>query len=439
MSITFDSSNTSGNGVLGNKRYAVDLEQWRIWAGINPLAYYDWSIGSCFDGEYPIPEVTYVQDNTITQMHESVISLAQIVRALQTAEAMVSAALDLPLLPVNETEEIPVPRYHNAEYGRVYDPAVTVFTASHRGIRRGQLVQSLELTAIPVVYTDLDGDGISEHATITTVLPSPELFDGDVRNLAIVESGSEATYNSIMPLESFRSVNYDSVTGALTITMDSWGMKQYALRGIRSFRRTWATDYCNTNGLLSDVDIYVTTLDTCDTTSEFVWHLPNTVTPSTPDINTTAPLYIAPVDAVRGTFRVLPAELDTTTGCYLPTGCTEWAGCWGEGRMPDSIVVSYVHGVDMIRRHPQLKDAICQLAASLLPVSYCRYLTILERWQFDTSITVSGARNPTSRSTIPASMQINPFGVTNGAISAWQIVSNILSEYSDHQLLGPMK
>jgi hypothetical protein len=117
-------------------------------------------------------------------------------------------------------------------------------------------------------------------------------------------------------------------------------------------------------------------------------------------------------DARKGNIQIEPATFNTVTGVW---DSTSWTECWA----PDSVMVSYVSGINMdclnncpADLDPQLARAIIALAHSNLPKGICSCDTVKRYYEYDSRIP-----KPDEGPTI-----LSPFGITIGQNIAWQIV-----------------
>lgn len=118
------------------------------------------------------------------------------------------------------------------------------------------------------------------------------------------------------------------------------------------------------------------------------------------------------VNARKGNIQIEPATFNTVTGVW---DSTSWTECWE----PDSVMVSYVSGINMdclnncpADLDPQLARAIIALAHSNLPKGICNCDTVKRYYEFDSMVP-----RPDEGPTI-----FSPFGISRGQNLAWQIV-----------------
>lgn len=278
-------------------------------------------------------------------------------------------------------------------------------------ISGGRLTRTEIASAATVVYSDEDGDGYKETATITIAGLTTEPGHGEVR---VYPSGksSDDTYW----LRYAKSVSYSA--GTLVIVMNSWLLlvpDQFdGFPSEVSFRAVDASDTSDTDIYLGTVDVYRVYNDWTSTSVEFIWEDSVTTetgvfTPSVPD---------------AGIGKIVRA--DYSDG--------EWGEkCMSASREPDMARVWYYSGmvsdafeneVDEDPMPMEIAKAIAYIAGSRLMrgVSGCSNLNRFgEHIMHDTAVSKTEGVSYFQDEAALA----NAFGTRVGEVKAWRILKSI--------------
>lgn len=200
------------------------------------------------------------------------VSLESLALAIQEAENEIKAYIRYSVAPDWEVKDVrPWPRYHRRDAYRSpyvigYDTRVdnvAVDTSYNYIIAPGQRAVSIIDEDAAVVYSDPDGDGFDELATITaaTTLTS-------VREVKIYVAGMLAAREwELRPVKS-KSIS----GGVLTITFPSWVLVNPDKRELPpTSEGEQALDLLDASNYLSTVDIYREYTDTTAVGSEMFW------------------------------------------------------------------------------------------------------------------------------------------------------------------------
>jgi len=274
----------------------------------------------------------------------------------------------------------------------------------------------------PIVYSDEDGDGLFETATITATVPSGTTSD----QLHITFVAADVLYPDT-PSIPIREASIAGTTA--TIRIDTYNLVRPILYTIPKPDSLDPTILPPTAGspFASTVDVarrYCdptgTTLDTAQ--AVFIWEstpIPpwatftiNTVTPD-PAALAYAIGRVGIRDADAGIVYLGQGVYDSTSGTW--TGRVDFSNC----RPPDRVLIRYHAGRDST----QVDMAIAQLSAANLarPICACQPSNKeLSEWQTDLSRV--GATNELY--SVPVDVS-NPFGSRRGHIYAWRTLQNL--------------
>lgn len=322
------------------------------------------------------------------------------------------------------------------EYGRnVRHGRKTVKAEFARIIAGGQRAVSAVETGVTVVYSDEDGDGFTETATVTATTSLTDVFE--IFAFTAGKSGS--------PPWIIRPARSKSITGTtLTMTFWSWQMIDpdlwEAFPTVSSLAGEIAIDLSGltetpavTDNLVTTIDIYRVYNDTTAESALFLWEPTPKGTIIGPGWGCTSASQCAACGFTTqsGCLTVdLPLEGVVTPAPGTYSADDGWTqDCFNECRDPDLVKLwyycgyegnDYRGGYDYDPLSKRWAKAIAQLAVARLerPLCNCgntKALTI--KWQMDAAMRDSGLQ-------IDPSELTNPFGTRYGEILAWRQVKN---------------
>jgi hypothetical protein len=299
------------------------------------------------------------------------------------------------------------------------------------GQRGTTLIGTATTAGGTLVYSDPDGDGFSELATITLTTTVT-----DTQEIAVFTASKSAAKEwQIRPL---KSVSISG--GSVVITLDSWLLIDPDLW---EFYPTGVTEtsgnlinISTTGNFVTSIDVYRIFTDFTQQSAKFYWERDpvanklifcsscggtgcETCTLRTQD----GCLHVRDVE--RGTVVPVPASYDSTDA--------RWEGAnWLECREPDQVKIWYYAG-DLDERYlasetnEPLSDywahtiAWLATARTKRPFCACGGSHAMQSW-----LRQDFARSGTDETfVIDADQLANPFGTTRGAIMAWQRVSKL--------------
>jgi len=287
-------------------------------------------------------------------------------------------ALPLYAYPTSGTYRLPLP----LEWLRIISP--------------GRRVATILKEEVPIVYSDPDGDGFNELATISLTVDSTDGWEA--KEIAVTPVGANADdINQIRYLTVTLSGTSVIVQGqsAWFVDSDQWNNADFI-------------DGNDASSFLAEVDIYRISTEESSTykSCEYLWQDYTSVTsyPSQDGVM----LSLRPD---IGYVLVHPATWDEDTSAYALSRFSTL-------RKPTLVKVSYLSGWPMSTRGgltPPFDRAVAALATALLP---SRVTTgaesvdgFTQRWQDE-------IREPTYR------QQSCPFGQRYGAWEAWNIINS---------------
>lgn len=321
----------------------------------------------------------------------------EIAFALREAENTIGAWLGFDVAPRWNAEEhlhMPQPfggRSSWQSYG--YRPSVQ--TSKGYVITGGQEARSLIQAGVAVVYSDADGDGYKETATITVATTVTEEDE-----IAIYYPGkSGANVWEIRPL-----VSVTIAAGVATIVARR---EQMPLESLQEAFTAESIDGDDDANFLTTVDVYRHYNDP-SVQAKFLWEN------ITCEDGTGFPLQL-------GFFNIR----DHRNGVIIPRA-GDWVAAdidftlktWAECHPPDHIHVWYKAGWE---GSPELERIVCLYALALIdrPICGCDSLNHVGLyWREDLSELVGGG----SRFQIGKRVQDNPLGTTRAAVEAWKLI-----------------
>ncbi len=347
-----------------------------------------------------------------------------IARAISTAEGLIKSELGYAVLPewtseeVNRDEQSWRPEVFPWPQQAVRGMARTVTLQNGFFIGGGQRAVAVISAGAAIVYTDEDGDGYSETATVTAATTVT-----DVNQIAVF----------------YRSV--DNPDGAASEDWEIRPIKVSISGGIATikFRRELAVIASLLLGLepqpvdgtvnanfLTAVDVYQRYTDPT-TSVRYEWR------PTASSVGCSSGACTACAYSVQ-TGCLLSVDDRNAIVSYAPAtySAGAWtAAGWSSCRAPDRVVAWYRGGYrDQSRARPYyemdriFEEAVAMLSVSLLdrPVCGCTNVaSAFEAYRYDVAQSLSNGSGSTSWQ-ISRSDLDNPFGTRRGAVLAWKLI-----------------
>ena len=336
----------------------------------------------------------------------------EIAQAIQDAESLLSDYLGYKLLPTWEVDELFRYRRRDFDRGQIQ---ITVTDKKHfisGGIEAKTAIQ----VSAAITYSDSDGDGYDETATIivaTTVT--------DVEEIALYYPGElGADEWEIRPITVTISGGNATITCRREQLVDPDLMESYSAEGV---------DGLIDANFLATVDVYRHWNDP-QKQVQFIWErYPNNCDcglNSCPMCNfSTQYGCLVARDPKLGILLAHPANWDSTDEEFDNTS-------FSVGRHPDRCRIWYRAGyrnMKFAKPHLQMdvafERAVAYLALSQLdrPLCACNsLLNFTRQWASDLSINIATEHGSTSYQFSDKVLD-NPLGTTKGAIYAWNVVS----------------
>lgn len=248
------------------QRTHLSLAQWAKIIGVNPV-HFQGAVGGSYWPDNGSCDSIWPRHSW--QVTEEWVSREDVNQAILQAETEIQALLKFPVSPqwvVEEVNQFPrtVPIRSVASRGkdlRWFDKAID--TKWGKLISAGQRATTAIETGATVTYSDADGDGWSELATITA---ATTLTDTD--QIKIYFAGTSAD-----PRWEIRPVKSKSIAGGVvTITVDSWLLIDPDTQGAYPTTSGFsAIDISTTTNFVTTVDVYREYNDSTATSATFYW------------------------------------------------------------------------------------------------------------------------------------------------------------------------
>lgn len=329
-------------------RTLLSLQHYARIMGINPLHFASGQTPGLDPQVFPITGCSKVWKKYDWQNFDAV-SLYQVAEAIYEAESEIANVIGYWPAPYwIENELIQYPKVYNneligngrnvrgehksvaSEYGKVITPGARALT----------LQGTASTTGGSLAYTDEDGDGYYETATIqfpTTVTNRNEI--------KIFFSGTDGALEwEIRPARS-KVIS----GGVVTIVLDSWLLINPDLYELPpTSDEVEAIDVSDTSNFVSGVDVYREYVDATVDSATFFWtsdrmDVNNAICPNCGIIGCTTCEYgtqggcISPRDHHTGDLAVYPASYNA--------GTSAWAGeCWSYCVEPEIVRIDYLSG-----------------------------------------------------------------------------------------------
>lgn len=368
---------------------------------------------------------------------------SEILEAIETAETRIRSYLGYSVAPRYVTETLAWPRFYDAALTRhVPIDATGRWNSVQLGEgyvqRAGVETRTLLSAAAAVVYSDVDGDGINDTATISVATSVT-----DPNQIALYFATADRFENqhgsAVSEAWRIQPLRVTIAAGTATIKGPSWLFVKPVL-----YEGTTTSDLLATTSAnyVTTVDVYrrYTDVDgnTTDTSqATLIWE----TTPCngwwccacgtasyTPTDSSADPAAIAQAiarvgirDARNGIVTPGEAALDATTGIWSNVA-------FDAGFEPDRVTVRYHAGYPLYdgQMDKRWQTVVARMAAAELSRRICACDTAnreLYRWQFD--LAQSSGNNDEAYGAISAEDMNNPFGTRRGHVYAWREVRNL--------------
>lgn len=363
--------------------------------------------------------------------YNKIISREELKLQILESEKEIAEYLGFHLAPTFVTNEL-----HG--YPKPYDPTLIgsygLNTPGH-GLsliaKSGKLLQSGARSTTPIdtatttggslTYTDEDGDGFAETATITVATSIT-----DVRELKVYIAGTSAA-----PEWEVREPRKKYISGGnLVVKFFSWQLIDPDVDGafptVEDYR---AIDITTQDYFVTSVDIYREYIDNTQVSARFFWEDTGCANCGGSGCDACALIYQDGCAIVR----------DSQLGIVVPAIATYdddngiWrSSSWTVGRDPDQVRVSYYAG-DMSQGYRDgsaidpLKEmyakAIAYMTAARLPRTICSCPGVV---QFFEDLRADMALNTSNLSHLISMRDLdNPFGTRLGEIMAWKLLGKV--------------
>lgn len=395
----------------------LSLDRFAKVAGIHPLHFNQVVVPEIAEGstcDVPILQYSWQAAGRIGRedIAEAIAQAEDMIRGAAGFLPAVDWTLDEPALSVRPAN----PLWYNGPGMDVRGQLNTVRTGLGYVWMGGQKGKSIIEAAAPIVYSDTDGDGYFETATIvaaTTVT--------DTQEIALYYPGlSGVDAWEIRPLRSVVIAG-----GVATITCRR---EQLVLPGLLETLTPGGVNGLTNANFLTTIDVYRLYNDP-SVQAQTIWDRIGGVCCTSDDCAACAFGVAAGCLTVRiprvGMVSVAPGTWDAENEGFTTTG-------WAECRSPDRLKLWYRSGWKNTslewpyrQMDPLWERAITYLAMSLLerPLCACEPLeSAFRHWREDLSHNESTPGKSSSWQVSRGKLE-NPFGMTRGALYAWDVVS----------------
>lgn len=334
----------------------------------------------------------------------------EIAQAIQQAESAIEDVLKFPPIPAWVVDDDARVYNSYSGYGCCY---VLGVRASARHVLYGGVeAWSLIEGESPVTYSDVDGDGYKELATVVV-----NTSVTDVNEIACYYPGTTHA-----PEWEIRPLRVSITSGVATITFPRHlAVVPELLESLDARGVDGAVDA----NFLEAVDVYRHYNDPSQM-AQVEW------SPSICDTSAcmvgSQTACVSPVDKRLGLLQVHAASWDSATQLWTHTYPTWWqpptrTRLWYRAGLTDSTRPRPMHDIT-----PRLERAIAFLALSMLDRDWqaCEQTRNLQaHWRTDLSKRESDPAQSTSYMMSPRLLE-NPFGTTRAAIHAWRVVQQLM-------------
>lgn len=372
-------------------RTMLSLDRFAAIAGIHPLHFNQVELPN-LEGNAQICGLPILQ---YSWQNADRVGREEIAQAIALAEDLICHHLGFKLLPTWEQEEIVAP------HGR-YTPLRTRWKYVISG---GVEAKSLIDDAVAIVYSDADGDGYDETATITV---STTVEDSD--EIAVYYPGQSGNDEyEIRPV----TVSINTTTDVATITCKREQL--VILSAQEDMLDTRSVDGQDDTKFLTTVDVYRRYNDPSNMGSIISFSGGCCATGCTQCQYASQAVCISVANARSGVVNVSPGTWDADDEHYdIAYLCT----------MASKVDLRYRagshHVSSKVRLVPEWERAITYYALTLLdrPLCRCNALSAFaDHWRQDIASRGGGTGFVTSRALLDC-----PLGTTRGAINAWRLI-----------------
>ncbi len=373
------------------------IDDWARYMAIHPDAW-----NQVFNCNVPYAgecERVWIQNGWLDQASGRIIGREDVAIAIATAEEMIAHALGFwpaPTWALAEEHEWPLP----ARGAQVAYPPIQLDWGHiiEGGIRALTAISLAEA----VVYSDEDGDGVDDTATITITAAQLTAAGADPEEIAVYWSGETEDIWMIRCLD----MTEDATTGTVTITGRRSQFVDPALWLVAD-----DIDLCVDANFVTEVDVYRRYNDT-EHQAQLVWKGSGGECDPAVCSETCQDACLSIADKRRSIVRALPATY--SNGAWS-------AACFSQGRLPDAVRFWYYNGMLLQangRIKPVLAEAIIRLANTYLVDEPCGCAQTIHRWNRD--------REEQDINSYDAQLAMSAFGSTmKGAIFAWSVIKRI--------------
>jgi hypothetical protein len=350
---------------------------------------------------------------------------AEIIQAIETAEARLRNYLGYSVAPHTVTETLAYPSYLSPafrRYAQVGSDGAWLTLQLGEGYVQSIGASTLSLVAsLPVTASDEDGDGVKEWWTAggLTTATDPTTLEVYIATADRIHDTATSERWRIQPVDITISGGTATITGYRYLLV-----KPILYEGVTR-RELSATDDAN---YVTTIELYQRTpSDSSEATliydtQPWPWFCGCSATDSSSDPaatgTTTGRAGIN--DSRRGIIHAAPATLNTDTGI--------WSGSFSTCRQPDRVTLTYRAGLPLVdgQMDPEWAVVVARLAAAELarPICACQSANREpQRWQTDLART-----NAASDETFGAISQddlANPLGTRRGHVYAWRRINSL--------------
>ena len=375
----------------------LPLDHYARLMAIHPDAF-----NQCVNPDNPYPgacDRVWIQYGWMDHDTGRLVGREELAQAIYTAEEMIAYACGFwpaPKWDVGEEHTWPRP----ARGAQVRYPPIKADWGYV--IEGGQRALTMIDEDAPIVYSDEDGDGILDTATITILAAQMTAASASREEMAVFFA-DEIEDNWWIP---FLTITEDATTGNVTIVgrrsqfvdPDLWEVPDDIALNVNA-------------NFVTVVDVYRRYNDPSQP-AQVVWKGGVDACNTTLCADTCQVSCLSVSDERNGIVHTIP-------GTYS-------AGSWSVaafsiGRLPDKTRLWYHHGLDLNRKlqiKPTLAEAITRLANTYLITEPCGCDQTRHRWQRD--------REEQDVNTYDAAMAMSYFGSTmRGAVFAWSVIKRL--------------
>lgn len=411
----------------------LSLEQFRSLLQINP--YWFWGLAN---SEVPLVSGCDIAYEYNWQASDRT-SRQDVREAIERAEGRLREYLGFDVAPTYREATIPYARPENPNwwFGAPIDPTGRRISVQlPDGYVQALGVETVTLRdASPIIaYSDANGDGLLDTATITATVPSGT----DASSLAVyVPTAQQPDALGRVERWRIRPLRTSVSNTTATITGPSWlfirpmlyeGVGRSTLDPDQTSNYLTAVDVCtrttNGNGTTTATSQAVLTYETlpypewagcCDTTV----YIPSSSTDPAAIAQVVARVGIR--DAQHGLVTPQEAAYDTTTGLW---GSVCWSLCW---RQPDRVTVRYLAGYPLTDglMAGTWAEVVAGFAAAELqrPICACEVANA-KLYYYQTDLARTGGNAGDQYGAVAAQDLDCPFGTRRGHIRAWRAIRN---------------